>query len=602
MSGIEIAGLVLGIVPVVVEILKSYSATKDRLRSFAGYSQVVHDVQLRLRVAATNFSNNCELLLKAAVDDARELAEMVDDPEHSGWQDESLEQRLRRALSRDYDLCEELVRIRDVLRDTRTRLSVLGRTLPAGRSDSRVALLGRHMHDAFDISRKENDYRKWLDDLDNWNTRLGLLRDQRRKLRKRRGYGRDCVIRRSVPKRFADIHTASQNLHDALRDSWSCTNVSHVGHQAKLSLDAQADWGTAQLDMAIACRRKPAEGSERTGKDLNEPPIWLQIRSITTNELCTSSAPKRTAIVDNISASLHAPPTTPVSNTKVPTSTSIVEKAKNSLKRDHSSVCCHLSKACQSGPCKDTGLGYLEPLETSQSFRFMFYDAARNTETNVARHLPGSDSRSIRPELSHLQTLHQLTLAYKLATAVLQYHSTSWLAEDWSLEDIAYFNIAALTRQGQPQASEEDITKALQSLHLDTQFPSKAITAKSSSTGDVEQLKYVYGIRNLTLANLGVALLEIGSKKEVQTASAILDSLGTAPHSIISARKILHEDPPSLATLGKRYIDMARRCLECDFNCGSDLSDDALRSAIYTDVVCVLGDMITDWKKFIGLI
>lgn len=106
------------------------------------------------------------------------------------------------------------------------------------------------------------------------------------------------------------------------------------------------------------------------------------------------------------------------------------------------SVCCHLSKACLSESCKDVSLGYLEFIEASQSFKFIFYDAGRNTETKIRKNLPGKDSYSIRKELAKLQTLHQLTLAYKLATAVLQYLSTSWFSQEWSLEDVAYFTDA----------------------------------------------------------------------------------------------------------------------------------------------------------------
>lgn len=133
MSGIEAAGLAIGLVPIVIEILKSYRATRDRLKTFARYTQVVYDVQLRFRVAATNFSNDCQLLLKAVVEDARELSEMVEDPEHDGWQDASLEERFRKFLERDYELCEEvIVRIRDVLRKTQAKLSKLNVGFVAG--------------------------------------------------------------------------------------------------------------------------------------------------------------------------------------------------------------------------------------------------------------------------------------------------------------------------------------------------------------------------------------------------------------------------------------------------------------------------------------
>jgi hypothetical protein len=59
---------------------------------------------------------------------------------------------------------------------------------------------------------------------------------------------------------------------------------------------------------------------------------------------------------------------------------------------------------------------------------------------------------------------------------------------------------------------------------------------------ELKDLKYLYGIRNLTLAKPGVALIGIGLQTEI-------GSLGPdrTPHKVISARKILLEGPSSLA-------------------------------------------------------
>lgn len=253
MSGIEIAGLVFGIVPVVVEILKSFRSTRDRLKAFTRRAQVIYDVQLRYRVAATNFSNECQLLLKTVVEDARELSEMVEDPHHSSWQDPSLEQRFRTFLGRDHELCEEMVvRIRDVLRETQSELSQLD-----GDGDESQQSATQHLCHAFNIARKENRYRRWIDDLDQWNIKLSRLRSQRCKLQKRRKtLPSGGLIRKAAPRQYSDIRTASQRLHESLQESWSCSNLSHTGHQAKLSLEAKAEYGTVRLDLAIACQKK----------------------------------------------------------------------------------------------------------------------------------------------------------------------------------------------------------------------------------------------------------------------------------------------------------------------------------------------------------
>jgi hypothetical protein len=249
----EIAGLAVGVIPIVVEILKSYRTARARLHAFKEYTRVISDVQLRYRVAAANFSNECQLLLKTVVDDGRELSEMMAEPLHAAWQSLQLEARFRAFLEQDYPVFEEIILlIRDVLRETQTAIedcNVQQSTLDAQRTAQRLYL-------AFDISRKENKYRHWLDALDQWNKKLSKLRKQRCKLHKSRSAQPACLVRKAVPRQYSDIRTASQKLHESLQDSWSCTNVSHTGHQAKLSLKASADYGKVRLDMVIACRRK----------------------------------------------------------------------------------------------------------------------------------------------------------------------------------------------------------------------------------------------------------------------------------------------------------------------------------------------------------
>jgi hypothetical protein len=207
------------------------------------------------------------------------------------------------------------------------------------------------------------------------------------------------------------------------------------------------------------------------------------------------------------------------------------------------------------------------------SFKLVFYDAGK-TQAKQSNRQNSKIALPISGLLQSLQTLHQLTLAHKLAMATLQYHSTTWLPGDWCLQNIAYFTDTSETHDG-------DILKGLQS-------PQK----KQSS----EDLKCTYGVRNLTLAKLGVALIEIGCQKAI-------DSFGfdPTPHDIISARRILLERKSSLVMLGPRYLKIVQKCVDCDFSCGDNLNENGLQSAVYTDVVCGLEDMIEDWKKFLGL-
>ncbi|PVH96307.1 hypothetical protein DM02DRAFT_687942 [Periconia macrospinosa] len=594
MSGVEIAGLAIGIVPIVIEIIKAYRSTRDHLQTFTHHVQVVQDVRLRYRVAATNFTNDCQLLLEPVVEDAGELYNMVDDPKHEGWTKPSLEERFREFLDRDYETCEQIVvHIRDVLRKTQSRLEALRNI-----NDEPGTL--KRLHQAFNVAIKENEYRRSLDELDQWNIKLGLA---------------------AALKRFADTRVASQGLYKSLHESWTCTNISHVGHQAKLSLDAHTENGSTQLDIVIAChRRDPLHRSQKADE---AAPIWLHVQSITTEESGQD--------VNKPSLSLVDSPTTPFKS-EIPVSPPISSSpsskgfAKQAQKRARSakspeppqitarsrtkidaqseattdaqglsfvmqdlkaipSFCCHLNSFCLTA-VSDSCLGYLETRERPTSFKFVFYDAGQLRTSQITGGAPHKVSHPVGSILGNLQILHQLKMAHRLAEAVLRFYSTSWFSPDWNLNDVSCFGDV-------DQSSDIDVSKTLDTLHLSTRFPTENPNQVLRKPQDPNQLNSLYGIRNLALAKLGVALLEIGCRKDITDFDTDI-----APHHVVTARKILLERPSVLDLLGRKYIKITRQCIDCDFSCGEDLNDESLRGAVYTDVICTLEDLIRKWEDF----
>jgi hypothetical protein len=254
------------------------------------------------------------------------------------------------------------------------------------------------------------------------------------------------------------------------------------------------------------------------------------------------------------------------------------------------SICDHLSRSCAlESHCADTCLGYLEYPGATLPSRLIFYDASKNAAMQRSGPSKGWEALPINKLLQSLQILHQLTLARSLAVAMLQYHSTSWLAPDWRLQDVSYFD-------GPARQQTDIISDYLQSLHLSTHFSGSDPTEPMEPPQNPQDLKYMYGIRNLPLAKLGVALLEIGCQKEISSLNGCL-----MPHDVISARKVLLNPLGSLANLGNGYLTTIRKCIECDFSCGDDLSNSDLQDAVYTEVICGLESQIKAWKKFRGI-
>jgi hypothetical protein len=252
------------------------------------------------------------------------------------------------------------------------------------------------------------------------------------------------------------------------------------------------------------------------------------------------------------------------------------------------SFCCHLSQIrSSSSACQDGCVGYLE-VKAIPTTRLIFYDASKLAFKERHPSSPSQESTPIHNLIERLQILQQIILAQKLAEAVLQYHSTPWLPQTWTLQDVAYFKDTT-----QPKSS--DISVALQSLHLSNQFLDQGSLDAKTNEKSID-LKHTYGIRNLTLAKLGVALLEICTQKQMT-----VPSLGHTPYEIIEARKLVDEEDTTVMTLGKHYLEIVRKCIYCDFSCDDNLSGEALQSAVYTEVVCALQEMRSRWEKFFGI-
>ncbi|KAK4936831.1 hypothetical protein LTR28_010032, partial [Elasticomyces elasticus] len=100
-----------------------------------------------------------------------------------------------------------------------------------------------------------------------------------------------------------------------------------------------------------------------------------------------------------------------------------------------------------------------------------------------------------------------------------------------------------------------------------------------------EDTSHIYGVSNLALCKLGLSLLEIGYHNPVRKLRSL-----RGPHEIISG---LH------TSLGPRYQQVVRMCLQCVFGAGSDLSKETLQNAVYIGEVCPLKDMIERFEKLL---
>jgi hypothetical protein len=120
MSGIEIAGLVLGAIPVLISALDVYREGAENARDWWRIERSYNKCRNDLSFHGVVFEGNVERFLLPMVVGDDELRLLMDDPAGSGWEDPELEHRLKWRLPKSYDLflitIEEILQLIDSLK------------------------------------------------------------------------------------------------------------------------------------------------------------------------------------------------------------------------------------------------------------------------------------------------------------------------------------------------------------------------------------------------------------------------------------------------------------------------------------------------------
>jgi hypothetical protein len=108
MSGIEVAGIVLGAIPLLISGLEHYAEGVATIRRTFKYQAEFRSLSRQLRVESGIFQNTIELLLTGCVAQDK-ITELLESPGGKGWQNPDVADSLRQKLGRVYDVYLETV-------------------------------------------------------------------------------------------------------------------------------------------------------------------------------------------------------------------------------------------------------------------------------------------------------------------------------------------------------------------------------------------------------------------------------------------------------------------------------------------------------------
>ena len=99
MSGLEVAGLVLGLFPIVISAIDSCERGYGVLADWKHFRREFTEVSNRLRGQQILLRQHIEVALRSIVDSESSLTAMMDKPGSTAWQESELTSRLKMKLS-----------------------------------------------------------------------------------------------------------------------------------------------------------------------------------------------------------------------------------------------------------------------------------------------------------------------------------------------------------------------------------------------------------------------------------------------------------------------------------------------------------------------
>ncbi|KAH7551019.1 hypothetical protein BM1_10392 [Bipolaris maydis] len=550
MSGLEIAGLAVGVLPILFEVVKSYSIIRDKIRTFRRCNQELEDVFVEFKAIRVIFFNEVRLLLRS-MEIKKQVKLDLEECNNRRWANQETEDRFRAVLQDNYDACREIIQhisryLEEIASELENFEPFLSQKLP---TESIRKFLQVSVSSMSHCPVDSKLFKPFLESFTSLFVGLGVAISPRTAgmtLSYALMLMRNMIL---LPESTIWLFVQSTSISaDTLPDTPKIQD----------SLDMCSEIALELLNPVVSSSSKTLK--KKASCDLSK-----------------DSAPKKKARRVQFQVSTSPLPAK-VPNADVPGTlfTFGVDLCKTK------SICDYLRECYEARLLKSAKecIGYLD---SAQMYKHLFYLKERKSKPQLDNSASSTISKiqdALRQEVyDALQPEDRLKLAHRLAVATLQYNDTPWLPERWRLGDLSYLGSRSSFN-----------VEALKTLHFNSQISRPATTADGQmediqqDTGTIsEQTRY--GINNTTLFFLGVAMLEIAYWTPIEEKMTNRDE----NNPVFAARRLVLDRG---APLGPEYQRIAQKCLECNFGFGTKLSNKGLQSAVYNDVVCQLDEMI----------
>lgn len=101
MSGFEIAGVVLGVLPLIISALEDYGEGIKAIKSMIRYKELVRNLVLDFQIETSSFKRGCEKLLARLQIAPEEVEELLKFPQGKQWNEPTLDAKIQKLLGRE---------------------------------------------------------------------------------------------------------------------------------------------------------------------------------------------------------------------------------------------------------------------------------------------------------------------------------------------------------------------------------------------------------------------------------------------------------------------------------------------------------------------
>lgn len=493
MSGIEVAGLVLGAIPLVLEGLKQWRTTAEVLGHYRGIRREHRKCIYNVEYHSLVYKRNVEELVRPILDDPDDIADLIEQPGSDAWADAALEERLRSRLHESHDLYMVVIQdMNQAMEDLGevlclNNVRVTARLNKVSTADASLLMAARSKLDfemfraKFSLGEAERD--KIFGRIEENNKRLEKListSDKMSTLRNPPPTSATIKARETsaLETIFRKARKQSGVLFEALYKSWQCS--CQQSHFANLRLEHRTVSDVC-FDLIFMFASSTFHSTQ-----IDSPWTWREIQC---GQMPDCSVSKHL---------LLSPPKTPPQSYSIRTKAPLPEKTKGISFADVNLVVPSIELNMPVGPrmklCERLGEG-----ECGECMGVIDHDSeAYHLHPLVKRKSPRPSgpwtlenilSADFEGYISRQQRYH---VALLLASSVGQLQFTEWLRTDLSKEDVLFF-----------PCDEDECQASFHEPFIRQDFPGQDTT----KTGP--------GTREYNFAPLGILLLELCFGKRI---------------------------------------------------------------------------------------